>query len=95
MAGLVERAVAREIAPTELSLGVVHRDGQPTGEQILTVPADRLFPTEVQSMRVAPLGRAGDDHDARWEPGSFATGPLEPLRHVVFSPFQHDGSNLP
>jgi hypothetical protein len=72
VARFVERAVAREVAPAKLPSGVFNRDRQPTGEQILTVPTYGFFPTELQGMRVAPLGRPRHHDDARREPLSFA-----------------------
>src|SRR3954447_9768011 len=64
MARLVERAVAREISSVELSLDVIDTDRQPTGEEVLAVPTDRLCPPERQRVRVAPPGRPCDDDNS-------------------------------
>jgi hypothetical protein len=64
VAGTVERAVAGKVAPTQLSSCVLNRDLQSTGEQIITITTDRLFPTELQRVRIAPLGGPGHDDDA-------------------------------
>lgn len=62
MAGPVQGAVARQVSSSKLSQHVVDTDGQPAGEQILSVPARRLGPAQLQGVRVAPL-RGSGDHD--------------------------------
>ena len=73
VAGLIERAVAGEVAPAKLSLGVLDGDVEPAREQIFVVSANRLFSTELQWMWVAPLGRSRYDNNVRWKAYSLAT----------------------
>jgi hypothetical protein len=65
VARLIERAIAGEITPAELSLHIVDRDGEAAGEQILAIPADRLGAPELQRVWIAPLRRPRGDDDVR------------------------------
>ena len=73
VAGLIAWAVTRETAPAKLPFGVLDGDRQPTRDQILVVAMNRLLPTELQGVGVAPLGRASHDCDASGKPRSLAT----------------------
>ena len=72
VAGLIERAVAREVAPAQLPLDLLDRDRQPTREQILPVATNCFWPPELQRMWVAPLGGPRHDNHVRREPRAFA-----------------------
>jgi len=56
VAGLIERAVAREVA-AKLPLDILDGDRQPTRDQIFSVSTNRLSPTERHGMGVAPAAR--------------------------------------
>ena len=73
VAGFTDWAVTREIAPAKLPLGVLDGDGQPTRDQIVVVATNRLLPTELQGVGVAPLGRPSHDRDARGKLRSLTT----------------------
>jgi len=45
--GLVERAVARQVAPAELPPHVVDAHREPAGDEVLAIAPDRLGPSEV------------------------------------------------
>jgi hypothetical protein len=62
MARLIERAVARQIAPSELSSNVFKRDGQTAGQQVCPVPADGLITPKAELVGVAPLRRSSHNH---------------------------------
>jgi hypothetical protein len=62
VARLIERAVARQVPPSQLSSNVFERDGQTAGQQVESVPADGLFTPEAELVGVAPLGRSSHNH---------------------------------
>lgn len=57
MARLVDRAVARQVATSKLSLYVVDGDRKPARQQVVPVAADRFVAAEAERMGVAPPGR--------------------------------------
>lgn len=63
MAGLVERAVAREVAISQLPPHVLDGHAQPASGEICTEPANGLSPPELERMRVSPLGWPSHDDD--------------------------------
>ena len=73
MAGSVERAVARQVAPAQLSLDVIDCDRQSAREEIVVIVAHCFSPSESQRVWVAPFGWPGHDDDALWEPRPLAT----------------------
>ncbi len=73
VARLIERAVAGQVATTELPLGVLACHGQPAREKVFSVPANRLLPAHSQGMRITPLGRSSDYHNPRRQPRSSPT----------------------
>lgn len=46
MARLIERAVTRQIPPLELALDISDGDHETAGQQVFSVPTNRLLPTE-------------------------------------------------
>jgi hypothetical protein len=62
VARLIERAVARQVAPSELSSDVLKRDGQTAGQQVESVLADGLFTPKAELVGVAPLRRSSHNH---------------------------------
>jgi len=69
----VERAVARQVAPPQLPLDVIDRDGQSARKEIVVIVAHRFCTSESQRIWVAPLGWPGHDDDVFWEPRPLAT----------------------
>jgi hypothetical protein len=82
----VERAVARKIATSKLSFRILERYPEPPREQILTVAAQRFFPTEFKRMRIPPFGRPSDNDNRRGEMGALLTRSLEPAGHTTIEP---------
>jgi len=63
---LVEGAIAREVAPAQLTPDIFDRDRQSTGEEVFAVSTNRYGSPQIQGMRVTPLGRPRhDDHVRR------------------------------
>lgn len=73
VAGFIEWAVTREVTPAKLSFRFPDRDHQPTGEQILAIPTNRLVLPEFQGMWIPPLRWPRDDDNARRQASSLAT----------------------
>jgi hypothetical protein len=66
MTGLIERAIASEIAPAKLAFDVLDGDDQPAGEQIIAVAANRFWASELQRVRVAPFCWPTHHDDPDW-----------------------------
>jgi hypothetical protein len=77
----VQWAVAREVAPAQLSSNVIDAHLEATGQQVLSISTHRLLTAERQWMRVAPLGRSRDDYYVLGQATALPAGALKPFRH--------------
>jgi hypothetical protein len=85
VARFVQRAIAREVSPSELLPDLVDRDVESSGEQVAAVAADRFRSAEIERVRIAPLRWPSDDHCTRGQARALPARSLQTLRHPTMS----------
>ncbi len=85
MTGLAHRAVARKVAAAQLPFDILDGHSQTAVEKIFAVATHSFGSSELQAMRIAPLGGSRDDDRVGRESCSLAPGSLQSLRHRAAS----------